>query len=420
MLKELRMKFVIINMILVTVMLLTIFGLIVHQTQENLKTQCIQMMQSIGTDSSQQDRPGPPPGNKQPNRPGDHPYDEPQDHSNKVRLPYFKVQIDPQGKILAVSGGFFDLSDELLLQEITQAALDRSDSVGELPEYKMRFCKFNLRNSNAIVFVDITSEQATVTDLIRTCILIGVVSFGVFLFISFRLAKWAVNPVDEAWQQQKQFVADASHELKTPVTVIMTNAELLQNPEYDDASRDRFAASILTMSHQMRGLVEGLLDLARVDNGAVRTALGPVSLSNLTEEACMIFEPLFFEKELLLDSRVEPGLEIRGSEAHLQQVLKILLDNAMKYSDPGTVTVTLEKQGNGCLLTVTNFGPAISPEDLKNIFKRFYRVDKSRHRDGSYGLGLSIAENIVREHNGRIWAESADDQNRFCVYLPIN
>lgn len=418
MLKQLRVKFVIINMTLVTLMLLVIFGMIVHQTQENLKQQSIQMLQAIGEDPFRMDRPGSRPGDKQPNHPGTQPDNEPPAHADSVRLPYFAVQIDFQGQIQRISGGFFDLTDEALILEVTQAALRSSDSGGDLQQYSMRFCKFNAHNGETLVFVDITSEKATIADLIRTCILIGVVSFGVFLLISFRLAKWAVKPVDEAWQQQKQFVTDASHELKTPLTVIMTNAELLQNPEYDDISKDRFAASILTMSRQMRGLVEGLLELARVDNGAVRTAMEPVSLSILTEEACMIFEPLFFEKELLLESRVESGLETRGSKTHLEQVLKILLDNAMKYSTPGTVQVSLQKQGSGSVLTVSNPGPAISPADLKNIFKRFYRVDKSRHRDGSYGLGLPIAENIVREHQGRIWVESENGQNRFHVYLP--
>ncbi len=399
MLKQLRFKFVIINMTLVTVMLLVIFGMIIHQTQENLENQSIQMMQTIGADPFRLGRPDAPP--------------------NDVRLPYFAVQINGRGDVLAVGGGFFDLSDEELLLNITRAALRSPDPVGILSQYNLRFCKIAGCNGEAIVFADMTSEQATMSDLIRSCILIGAASFGVFLFISFQLAKWAVKPVDQAWQMQKQFVADASHELKTPLTVIMTNAELLQNPEYDEASRGQFAASILTMSHQMRGLVEGLLDLARVDNGAVRTAFAPVDLSALAEEACMVFEPLYFEQGLLLDSRVEPGITVKGSDAHLQQILKILLDNAMKYSDPGTVRLTLQRQGGGCQITASNPGPAIEAEDLKNIFKRFYRVDKSRHRDGSYGLGLSIAENIVREHGGKIWAESAGGLNSFHVYLPV-
>lgn len=398
MLKQLRFKFVLINMTLVTVMLLVIFGMIIYQTQENLEAQSIQMMQTIGADPFRLGRPDAPPG--------------------EVRLPYFAVQISPRGDVQAVGGGFFDLSDETLILEITRSALRSPDQVGILRDYNMRFCKVNSCNGDAIVFADMTSERATMENLVRSCILIGILSFGVFLFISLQLARWAVKPVADAWQQQKQFVADASHELKTPLTVIMTNAELLQNSEYEPEVREQFASSILTMSHQMRGLVEGLLDLARVDNGAVRIASGPVDMSVLTEEACMLFEPLYFEKDLMLENRVEPDIVLKGSDAHLKQVLEILLDNAMKYSDPGTVTVELHKQGSNCLLSVTNPGSEISAEDRKNIFKRFYRVDKARHRDGSYGLGLSIAENIIREHGGKIWAESENGYNSFRVELP--
>ena len=270
----------------------------------------------------------------------------------------------------------------------------------------------------AMVFVDISSEIATMENLVKTCVFIGIISFSVFLGLSFWLARWAVKPVETAWNQQRQFVADASHELKTPLTVIMTNAELLQSPEYTDADRRRFSDSILTMSHQMRGLVESLLELARVDNGAAKMVFSEFDFSEQVSDGLLPFEPVYFEKELLLESEIEEGLKVKGSQAHLRQVLDILLDNAAKYASPqGTVTVKLKRQGSHCLLSVANPGEQISKEDLKNIFKRFYRIDKVRSMNHSYGLGLSIADSIVKEHGGRIWAESAEGINTFFVQL---
>ena len=243
----------------------------------------------------------------------------------------------------------------------------------------------------------------------------GMLSFLAFFFISLWLARLTVKPVEQAWEQQEQFVADASHELKTPLTVIMTNAELMQGGE--DA---RSAEHILTMSRQMRGLVEGLLDLARVDNGSVKTAFTEVDFSCLVSEGMLPFEPVYFEQGMELVGEVENGIRVKGSESHLKQVLDVLLDNAMKYSAPGArVVVTLKKQGAGSLLSVCNPGESISKADLKKIFQRFYRVDSARSMDRSYGLGLSIAQGIVQEHRGKIWVESENGENTFFVYLPV-
>ena len=256
--------------------------------------------------------------------------------------------------------------------------------------------------------------------LARNCLLIGLLSLAGFFAVGLIVARWAVKPVEQAWQKQRQFVADASHELKTPLTVILTNAELLQEATEDPAQLENSANSILTMSRKMRGLVEGLLELARVDNGQVRTSMGTVDLSELVSDGLLPFEPLFFEKDLLLTSEIGKGIRAKGSEVHLKQLMDILLDNAMKYSRPdGTVTVKLTKQGFHSLLSVAGPGEAISREDLSNIFKRFYRVDKVRRRDGGYGLGLSIAQRIVEQHKGRIWAESSGDVNTFFVQLPL-
>lgn len=400
MIKRLRIKFICINMLIVTTMLLAIFGMVFCFTRMNLEIQSLRAMRRVAERPMKQS--------------------VLDDGQEEIRLPYFLVVVDHQGKLIAVSEEFFDLSGEDQLLDLVGKAYRAETEDGVLRSYDLRFFKTVTPQGTKIVFSDISGEKAVLKGLLQICAFIGIISFGIFFIISYLLARWAIKPVERAWNQQRQFVADASHELKTPLTVIITNAELLREPEYSEADKQRFAGSILTMSRQMRGLVESLLELARVDNGAVKTVFSKVDLSSVTEEALLPFEPVYFEKELVLESSIAEGLCVRGSREHLQQVVDILLDNAAKYSSPGGKVVLELRQQGGCgLLSVSNPGAELSREELRNIFKRFYRADKSRSMNHSYGLGLPIADSIVREHGGKIWAESSGGINTFFVQLPM-
>lgn len=449
MIRKLRVRFVSIMMLIVCTMLIIIFGLVVHMTHARIREDGFRMMENavyapMGTlsdrNSKQKDE------NKQMN----------------ILLPFFRVLIDADGKIVDMDGGYYDLTQEgseAVLEELVSAATAGTEKIGDLHDYNLRYYRtsakkwFNKKapdgnpmpetalsdeatpssaaedapsdsssEGQIIVFADISSEIATMRNLYRTCVIIGLGSLASFLVISIFFARWAVRPVEEAWAQQRQFVSDASHELKTPLTVILTDAEMLKSPRFDEAHKAQFVDNILTMSNQMRGLVESLLQLARVDNGAIqKMPLQQIDLSGLVSDELLTFDALFFEKGLTLTEDIADGITVHGSTQHLKQVVEILLDNAQKYSDPhGTVRVTLQKSGaHHCLLSVADPGDAISPEDLKKIFQRFYRIDEARVMNHSYGLGLSIAENIVKNHKGRIWAESADGINTFRVELPM-
>ena len=399
MLKRLRIKFVCINMAIVTVMLLAIFATVLYFTHKNLERESINMMQSVALNPVQPALPAAGAG---------------------VQLPYLLLELSPGGDLVAADGGYFDLSDRALLQELAADSRTAGGETGVLPEYGLRYYRLSTPGGQYIVFADTSSERSTMNHLLQNCLLIGAASFVIFLAISLLLARWAVRPVDAAWQQQRQFVADASHELKTPLTVILTNAEMLRSAGGDTARGQPLADNIITMSHQMRELIERLLDLARVDNGIPREAVAPVDLSRLVSDAVLPFEPVFFEKGLRLSTRIEDGITVQGSASHLRQVADILLDNAGKYAAAGAfVTVALQRtEGKNCLLTVSNTGDPIPDDERSRIFERFYRADKARTRSGGYGLGLSIAREIVRAHRGRIWAESKAGQNRFLVRLP--
>ena len=390
MLKKLRLRFVGINMAIVLAILCTIFGVLLHTTHANLERESVEMVTAVAADPLQLNW-----------------------SDTASRLPYFTVRISPYGSVRVSGTSYYDLSDEQVLSGIVTEALRSGSEQGLLRDYSLRYLRTTWRGSEYIVFADVSSANATMQNLWRSCILIGLCAAAVFLVVSFLLARWAVKPVEKAWTQQKQFVSDASHELKTPLTVILTNAEMLKDPSYSEPERQRFADSILTISHQ------SLLELARVDNGAVKKVFEPLDWSSLVQDAVLPFEALFFEKGLTLETDIEPGIMVRGSTQHLRQCAEILLDNAVKYSAPGTVCVALKKAGHDkCALSVATPGEPLSPEECKNIFKRFYRADRARAMDHSYGLGLSIAESIASEHGGKIRCEGTKTGNVFTVTLP--
>ena len=289
-----------------------------------------------------------------------------------------------------------------------------------LKEHDLRYFKAMNPRGFTLVFADTTTEAATLKNLVYSCLGIFLVTMVVFLGISVLLSHWAIKPVATAWDQQRQFVADASHELKTPLSVIMANAELLQGEDADEQNQKQYAANILGITYQMRSLVENMLEMARVDNGSMKMPSADVDFSQLAEDAVLSFQLLYEEKELQLQYSLQPDIHVSGSEQHLYQVMDVLLDNAQKYTRNGNlVRVSLTHTGRYCLLRVESPGDPISQEDLKNIFKRFYRADKARAMNGSYGLGLAIAEAIVRTHKGKIWAESEKGSNTFFVQLPL-
>lgn len=399
MIRRLRIKFVCINMTIVTIMLCVIFGLVLHFTSSSMEQESIQMMQSVV---------------HEPFRPG-----IPGKHAPGIRMPYFALQVGGDGRLVVSGGGYYDLTDRAVLEELI--ALSSVKKNGVLPDYGLRYVRVVTPTSQYIVFADMSSEISMINNLLRNCLIIGGISFVLFLIISILLAHWAVRPVERAWEQQRQFVADASHELKTPLTVILSNAQMLSGNGEDPQLREKLTANILAVSQQMRDLVTKLLNCAQMDQGVEQISMCAVDLSQTVSDALLPFDSVFFERGMELEGEIRDDIWVRGSESHLVQMVDILLDNAAKYGrHGGTVRVSLSGQGKRhCLLTVSNQGEEISRQELRDIFKRFYRSDTARVRNGSYGLGLSIAQGIVKAHGGKIWAESGGGENTFFVQLPV-
>lgn len=396
MIRRLRRKLVGITTVLLTAMLIIILIFFHTFTRFGLERSSMEALEAAAAEMMLPDAPG-----------------------SRLDGRCFVLEQRPDGTFAAMGSSYFDLDDRQTLLSLMERAQATGLRSGVLEDLQLRFLRAEGGPGQKYAFMDISAENRTISQLWTTCILIFLVGTAGFWLISVLLARWAIRPVEQAWLQQRQFVADASHELKTPLTVIMTNAELLTDPEQPPENAGRFAQSILTMSRQMRGLVEALLDQARVDDGAARAKWTQVDLSKLISDTVLPFEPVYFEAGKQLVTQIQPQLQVTGSAQHLRQVAEILLDNGCKYSTPGgTVLLCLRRHERGCLLSVTSPGEELTPQQCQDIFKRFYRLDAARKMDHSYGLGLSIALSIVEQHKGKIWAQSENGHNTFFVTLP--
>ncbi len=333
-------------------------------------------------------------------------------------LPCFVAEVYSGGTIRLSGSSYYNLQDEEMVLHIVQAALEREDDSGVLGDYSLRYLRRIGVVSVRIAFTDCTMEQATMRSLLLRSGLVALAALAVLAGLSYCLAGLVVGPVKRAWQEQKQFVSDASHELKTPLTVILSSSELAAE-EQDVQRTKQYVEGIHAESLRMKALVEDMLTLARTESGT-RPETEAVDLSDTVLESVLAFEPVAFEsgRELVYD--IQPELTVMGSGVQLRRLTDILLDNAVKYAAEGTpIRLLLRQEGRCAALRVENRGETIPAEKLRHIFDRFYRADESRSGGEGFGLGLAIAQSIAQSHGGSIGCASEEGVTRFTVTLPL-
>ena len=333
-------------------------------------------------------------------------------------LPCFVADVYASGTVRVSGNSYYDLTDKAALAEIVTAALAAESGEGVLPAHHLRYLRQEGLLSTRIAFTDSTLEQATLRSLLTGSLLIGLAALAVLFVCSYVLSGAVTRPVDRAWAQQKQFLSDASHELKTPLTVILSSADLLRRSAAPE--QEAYIDNIQAESRRMRSLVEDMLTLFRAQKSAGTLPDTTADVSEMAVTAALRFEPVAFEAGHLLEYDIAPGLSARGDGARLGQALAVLLDNAVKYAAPGTpIQLDAVRQGSRAVLTVTNRGEDIPADKLPHIFDRFYRADEARTDGSSFGLGLAIAKAIVDAHRGTIRCESGGGVTRFIISLPL-
>lgn len=401
MIRRLRVKFVVINMALIALVLVIVFGVICYSSYQQTRSESLQDMRM----SLDREKDHPPSrfviGGERPPQTGD-----------SGPKPVFTVTLNHEGDIVWSDRQNVEIDDETLALAVSYAT-DKSSDGGVIDALNLRYLRRETPEGTRIAFADRTAEQTALRQLAFTLLLVGLGGMLAFFGISLFLARWALRPVQEAWAQQQRFIADASHELKTPLTVILANLNILQkHPEHTVAEEHKWIDNTQVEAGRMKGLVDNLLFLAKSDATQAPPERTAFSLSDAVWSAVLPFEPVAFEQGITLESDIAPNINLMGDAQQIRQLVVILLDNACKYAGAqGRVTVTLSRVQDKARLSVHNTGEPIAPDALAHIFERFYRVDKARARlQGGYGLGLAIAAQIVRSHGGKITAQSSSEE----------
>lgn len=324
-------------------------------------------------------------------------------HNKMFRLStFYSVLFDNQGNVVKVNSNNGNLYTEQEIIDVASSILQKQKECGK---YKgMPFLVRKVKEGTFVALIDNTMEDDNFDRLFKNFLLVGSSTWFVVLILSLVFTNKIVRPLEQNDIRQKQFISDAGHELKTPISVISTNADLLSMEIGDN----KWLANIQYENERMGELVKQLLDLMRAENA--KQTKEHLDFSRLVSGGTLPFESVAFENGCTLNLNVEEHIMVEGNQNQLSQLISILIDNAICHSSKnGDIVVKLYSDKNHAVFSVVNPGEPIPNEVRTRLFERFYKEDEARTEDaGHYGLGLAIAKAIATAHNGRIELECYD------------
>lgn len=351
---------------------------------------------------------------------------------NRQRWGSAVLLLDQEGTVLQVlTGEPLSEENQAARLQMARTALDSGKEYLQISldgeSYMLRITPYSGQEEGSylLAYLSTSGDFTALSSLLRACITVAIPVFIVVLLISVFLASRAMRPMVDAWQKQKDFVADAAHELRTPIAVIRANADVLGlHPEKTVGSQQKWLKYIREDTQRMETLVNELLYLANTDVSGPAALSYPVDMSKLLREAVMSSEPLFFERGLELETEIVDHLSIAGDQARMQKLISVFLDNMLRHSTlPGKGSIRADLQSGRVTVRFANDCPPLTQENLAHLFDRFYRSDPSRQHGenddtGGYGLGLSIAQRLVSDSGGRISVDQLGGQIVFTLSWP--
>lgn len=410
MLGRLRMKFIILS----TISLLLLLGIIIISsnllTYKELLSNADKILDMIA-DNGGHPMPLPPP-ERHFGRMGLSP-------ETMYEARFFVAGLSDEGRVLFVNTERIAMVDDADALDYAGQAYRKKSDRGFVGDF--RYVRFEDKDSDkndiCVIFLDCGRNLAMFhNSLLTNCAISFLGLLAVFVLMIIFSGK-IVQLVSESYEKQKQFISVAGHELKTPVTIIDADAELLA---MEIGEENEWLADIGRQTRRMAALTNDLLTLSRMDENRQQFTKIDFPVSDVVGETVLSFQTLAHSKKQHIRAQIAPMLSCRGDENSIRQLVGILLDNAIKYSC-GDIVLKLEKKGQNLCLSVTNSSEPVSEEQLRHFFDRFYRTEQSRNSEtGGYGLGLSIAKSIVEAHKGRITASAPETgMVQLAVILPV-
>ena len=329
-------------------------------------------------------------------------------------LRYFTVRFDNARDSVEIDTDHIAAFSKEQAAQMAKSIYDKGKTSGYLDYY--RYGVFAEENGVTVIVMDGFQAIQLFHKGLTMSLLISVAFMLAVLLLVMILSKRAIRPFIENMERQRQFVTDASHELKTPLTIIAANNNLIETILPDN----KWVKSTEKQISRMNLLIRNLIELAHTEESAGSTEWAEFSLSDVAASQAEAFAPLVEAHGCRLETQVQPGIQYRGAQDNLFRLFSLLLDNAVKYCTPGgTIKLALCRKGRLVVFTLSNPCQNLKPADIPKLFDRFYRADASRARaTGGYGIGLSTAKAIVEQHHGKISAKYENGQITFTVSLP--
>lgn len=407
MIRDLRKKFILVAMLSTMLVLTAIMGVVNFSNYREMLDRADEMTALLEQNDG-----------KFPEEPSRHEQDDTEtppakpenDEKNKSRFSvetpfetrYFTVTVDENGEVTDCDLDRIAAVDEETAEEYTQTAQQKNKTTGFQGIYRYRVTE--TEDGAKYVFLDCRREISNFRTVLVTTISVSLLGLAAVFVLVVIFSRMVFRPVEESIQKQKRFITDASHELKTPLTIIDANTEVMEM----ESGESQWTKSTRKQIQRLSGLVQQLVTLSRLDEEKGLEEKCEFNLSEAVSECVQPYESLAQTREKNLTLNIEENLTYTGDERSIRQLAGILMDNAVKYSsENGNITLTLKKKGKKIFLEVYNDADDLPQGKLDVLFERFYRLDSSRNSGtGGSGIGLSVAKAIVQAYKGKITAEN--------------